>query len=406
MKIHDIKKYLIDTDFNPWRTEVVYERFKEHELDVERFAGIHGQCVGVAPIRTVWDADRLNPFRNNPGKMSITISKMLLFQRILDRGDPEAIIFENDVNLVRYFPKEFETSFNALPDDWEVVHIGHCCTQGRPQTVINDRVTEIAWPLCCHAVLWRRKAIELAYETIRHADWGSNSDIIFEHKVYPQLKCYSFVPELAHQDGTDSEAAKTEYYTDIQGWTSPCMMQIYDEQLTGFGRAKAKIAEVGCFKGRSTVYLASEVKRRLKNVTVYAIDHWEGNADEPDMVPLVEDAKKRGGLYQEFIRNINRCGVADVIVPMKMPSVEAAKQFKDGELAFCYIDAGHSYEDVSADLAAFGPKVHYNSVMAGHDIARPGVKQAVTEYCERNKKKFRTYQESWIIDNMHIPDLK
>lgn len=406
MKIHDIKKFCLDTRYNPWRTEIVKERFKEHNLDVEFFNGAYGQVIGIMPIETVWDAERANPYRINPGKTSITLSKILLFQHILDKGYDETIIFENDVNLVRYFPEEFEKSYNALPENWDVVHLGHCCGEKMPQEKINDRITQICWPLCCHAFMWKRNAVKMAYDTLLKSSWGTPSDTILARKVYPNLNHYSCIPELAFQDGTDSEAAKMEFYTDIQGWTSPCMMKIYDEQLTGFGNATCKVAEVGCFKGRSTVYLASEVKRRLKNVTVYAIDHWEGNADEPDMIPLVEDAKKRGGLYQEFIRNINRCGVADVIVPMKMPSVEAAKQFKDGELAFCYIDAGHSYEDVSADLAAFGPKVHYNSVMAGHDIARPGVKQAVTEYCERNKKKFRTYQESWIIDNMHIPDLR
>lgn len=402
MHIDRIPKFCLDVANNPWRTEIVKKRFQDAGLDVEHFFGVHGQTVGIMPLRTVWD----NPdgaghsYRINPGKTSITVSKLLMFQHILDLGCEEAIIFENDVTFCPNFKEEFERSYNALPADWEACHVGHCCTEGKPQTIINDRVTQICWPLGCHGLMFKRSTLAKAIEVLKLNSWGTPSDTILARKLYPNLNHYSFVPALVSPDGSDSEAAKMEVYTDCQGWTSPCMMKIYDEQLTGFGDNYAKVAEVGCFKGRSTIYLASEVKRRLKNVTIYAIDHWQGNHDEPDMQELIKDANSRGGLYQEFIRNINRCGVSDVIVPMKMPSVEGASHFKDHELDFVYIDAGHSYDDVLADCKAYGPKLKGNTVMAGHDIARSSVRAAVTDYCASIGKKFRVYQESWIIDGM------
>ena len=404
--IDRIPKYCLTVRQNPWRNEIVQQRFKEYDLDVEMFYGVHGSTVGIMPVNTVWDNPdgRGHSYRINPGKMSITLSKLMLFQHILDAGHEEVLIFENDVNLVRYFREEFETSYNALPEDWQAVHVGSCCIENKPQTKINDRVTQIVNPLCCHALLFKREAIQLAYDTLLKCDWGTPSDTILARRVYPYLKHYCFIPQLAFQDGTDSEAAKMEVWTDIQGWTTPDILRIYDEQLTGFGDAKAKVAEVGCWKGRSTAYLAGEIKRRLKNVTLYAIDTWEGNADEPDMQAYIKEANDRGGLYQEFIRNMNRCGVMDYIVPLRMKSVDAAATFKDGELAFCYIDAGHSYDDVLADLRAYYPKVHYNSVIAGHDIHRSSVRSAVEGFCNEVGKKFRVYQESWIIDHAHIRD--
>lgn len=400
MHIDNVKKFCLDVRANPWRTEVVQQRFREHNLDVEFFYGAHGQTIGIMPCRTVFDVERDHTYRINPGKTSITLSKIMLFQHILDKGYEEVLIFENDVNLVQYFRDEFEKSYAALPEGWQAVHVGFCCSEGKPQTVINDRITQIAGVLCCHALLLKREAVQLAYDTLLKSDWGTPSDTILQRRVYPKLQHYCFVPQLAFQDGTDSEAAKMEVWTDIQGWFD--WQRIYDEQLTGFGDAKCKVAEVGCWKGRSTVYFADEIKRRLKNVTLYAVDTWRGNADEPDMKAMIDAAN--GDIYPEFIRNINRCGVADYIVPMRMPSVEAAKQFKDGELAFVFIDAGHSYEDVSADLEAWYRTVHFNSTMAGHDIARASVRRAVTDFCKKVGKKFRVWGECWILDACHIKD--
>ena len=404
MHIDRIKKICLTVEANPWRNEVVAERFKAEGLDVEFFYGLHGTTVGIMPTTTVWDVERDHTYRINPGKTSIMFSKIMLFQHILDKGYDEVLIFENDVKFVQYFREEFEASYNALPEDWQAVHVGSCCTEGRPQTKINDRVMQINFPLCCHALMFKREAVKLALKELKRAYCGTPSDTILQRRVYPKLNHYCFMPQLVFQDATDSEAAKMEVWTDIQGWTSPCMLRIFDEQLTGFGDGKAKFAEVGCWKGRSTAYIADEIKRRLKNVTLYAIDTWEGNADEPDMQAYIAEANARGGLYQEFIRNMNRCGVMDYITPMRMKSVEAAAKFADGELSFAFIDAGHSYEDVLADLRAFGPKVHFNSVMAGHDIARTSVRKAVEDYCKETGKKFRTYQERWIIDHMHIRD--
>lgn len=397
MHIDRIKKICLTVKENPWRNAIVAERFKESGLDVEFFYGLHGTTVGLMPTTTVWDVEREHTYRINPGKTSITFSKMMLFQHILDKGYDEVLVLENDVKFSQYFKEDFEESYNKLPADWQAVHVGFCCSEGRPTTVINDRVSQICHPLCCHALLFKRKAVELALEELKRNYCGTPSDTVLQRRVYPKLNHYCFVPPLVFQDGTDSESAKMEVYADVQGWFD--WSRIYDEQLTGFGDTPAKVAEVGCWKGRSTIYFADEIKRRLKNVTLYAVDTWRGNADEPDMKAMIDAAN--GDIYPEFIRNINRCGVADYIVPMRMTSVEGAAQFKDGELSFVFIDAGHSYEDVTADLNAWYPKVKGGSTIAGHDIARASVRKAVDDFTKKIGKRFRAWNECWILDGCH-----
>lgn len=64
-----------------------------------------------------------------------------------------------------------------------------------------------------------------------------------------------------------------------------------------------------------------------------------------------------------------------------MPSLEAASLVPDGWADFVFIDAGHSYGAVSADIAAWAPKVRAGGWLGGHDYhaAHPGVILAVDE---------------------------
>lgn len=66
---------------------------------------------------------------------------------------------------------------------------------------------------------------------------------------------------------------------------------------------------------------------------------------------------------------------------LRMHTVEAASKFEDKSVDFIFIDAGHSYECVKADIEAWLPKMKPGGVMTGHDYCSmfPGVKKATTE---------------------------
>ena len=52
-----------------------------------------------------------------------------------------------------------------------------------------------------------------------------------------------------------------------------------------------------------------------------------------------------------------------------MKSVDAAKLYDDGSLDLVFIDAGHTFEDVVADIEAWLPKVRPYGFIAGHDYS-------------------------------------
>jgi hypothetical protein len=81
-----------------------------------------------------------------------------------------------------------------------------------------------------------------------------------------------------------------------------------------------------------------------------------------------------------------------------LPSTEAAKQFKPGELDFVYIDANHSYESVKEDVATWFPKVKPGGILGGHDYEPkfPGVVKAVNEFVSgRSDIKLQSGDKEW-----------
>jgi hypothetical protein len=65
----------------------------------------------------------------------------------------------------------------------------------------------------------------------------------------------------------------------------------------------------------------------------------------------------------------------------EMTTVEAAPFVSDESLDFVFVDAGHSYAAVSADIDAWWPKVKPGGWFGGHDYHEhhPGVMRAVQE---------------------------
>lgn len=154
------------------------------------------------------------------------------------------------------------------------------------------------------------------------------------------------------------------FYKSIPGFAA--FTDIYAEMVR---RAKdgAHFVEVGSWQGRSAAFMAVEILNSGKAIRFDCVDHWR-----PD------GALARDGLFEAFLKNTSP--VRAVIRPVRLPSVAAAQRYFDGTLDFVMIDASHRYPDVSADIAAWRPKVRPGGVLAGDDYWFAGVKQAVDEF--------------------------
>jgi len=149
----------------------------------------------------------------------------------------------------------------------------------------------------------------------------------------------------------------------IQGWMTPMELMWLTEEA-----AKSEsVVEIGCWKGRSTYALASACTGN-----VWAVDHWQGGKDEPEHIRK-EAAEK--DLFTEFQSNTKDL---HNIAPLIGPSREVAGWNCIAlDADFIFIDAGHGYDDVVADIRAWLPKAR--RIIAGHDYDYPDVARAVAD---------------------------
>jgi len=162
------------------------------------------------------------------------------------------------------------------------------------------------------------------------------------------------------------------YWEKIEGFFN--FQNIYTDMVRKFDNAI--FAEIGSWKGQSTVYMAEEIEKYEKNIKFYAIDTFDGTADEHDKdVDVINKT-----LYDTYLKNISP--VKDYIITIKGNSTEVYTQFENESIDFLFIDGDHTYKGVRADLLNWFPKVKKGGIIAGHDYAEPscGVKMAVDSY--------------------------
>ena len=154
-----------------------------------------------------------------------------------------------------------------------------------------------------------------------------------------------------------------------------------------------KIVEVGSQEGRTPWYILTNTSRESVEVTLvdpYILYDNYGYV-EPFSMSVVE--KQAKAYLDEFVKS-GRCHFH------KEYSVDAAKLFDDHSLDLVFIDANHTYEHVTEDLAAWYPKIRDGGILSGHDWSDdfPGVEKAVREYFEPKKKDILlSHNNVWVI---------
>lgn len=150
-------------------------------------------------------------------------------------------------------------------------------------------------------------------------------------------------------------------------------------QLARFAAPQPQVVELGCWKGRSTSWLAHGVRDRGAG-SVVAVDTWAGTANEPD------HAARLAGygpdqLYGEFLGNLRRQGVDAVVEPWRMTTLAAARRWDRGAcIGVLHIDADHAYEAVRADFEHWSPHVVRGGFVVFDDVPSfTGPTRLVTE---------------------------
>lgn len=192
--------------------------------------------------------------------------------------------------------------------------------------------------------------------------------------LYPEIKQW---PEKLH------------YYQEIEGWFN--YQDLYtlavesapDDELSHF-------VEIGCWKGKSASYLATEIANSNKNIILDVVDHFEGSVGERDTSHKAVKTQNIKGHAANNLRpywitgtNKNYETRSDNTLMIRVGNSSAmVAKYPEQSLDFVFIDAGHTYNAVRADILAWLPRIKSQGVIAGHDYRScsfPGVSQAVNE---------------------------
>ncbi|HTU33380.1 MAG TPA: class I SAM-dependent methyltransferase [Candidatus Acidoferrum sp.] len=124
----------------------------------------------------------------------------------------------------------------------------------------------------------------------------------------------------------------------------------------------ANIVEIGSFKGRSTVALASGCRGRRKRV--FSIDTFDGGGWDLD----------QRDFFAEFSENVKRCRVSQHVTVLRGKSTDVASGWSR-PIHMLFIDGCHEYEAAKADFDCYFPHVVPGGIVAFHDVNEdwPGV---------------------------------
>jgi predicted O-methyltransferase YrrM len=138
--------------------------------------------------------------------------------------------------------------------------------------------------------------------------------------------------------------------------------------------------ECGAWLGKSSSYLSDIISKKRPDITLYIVDSWLGSPAEID---TAHKLATETDIYKIFLKNMGD----RKFIPIRKLSTEAAKEFTNESLDVVFIDMSHEYEDVKIDLDTWLPKVKTGGYIAGHDRSWPGVKKAILEKFNHNKKR-------------------
>jgi hypothetical protein len=157
------------------------------------------------------------------------------------------------------------------------------------------------------------------------------------------------------------------YYEEIDGWFD------YDglyEQVLDRLVEDAKIVELGCWKGKSSSYLAVQSHNLKKNFELHFVDTWGGSPEHFESKEFANAINEDNDLiYNQFVENISRVDYPYNI--HRMTSLEAADLFENNSLDFVYFDTNHSFSYLTQELKKWYPKLKAGGILAGHDYNGP-----------------------------------
>jgi Methyltransferase domain len=146
----------------------------------------------------------------------------------------------------------------------------------------------------------------------------------------------------------------------VQGWLTGAQARCLWEAARAVGSG-GRIVEIGSFRGRSTIVLASGLRDGAELVAVDP--HGGGDRGPQEIAP---DAAAGDEDYAAFHSNLRSAGVQDRVNHVRAPSLDALDRV-EGSVDLLYIDGAHRYAPARSDIERWGARVPLGGSMLIHD---------------------------------------
>ena len=196
------------------------------------------------------------------------------------------------------------------------------------------------------------------------------------------------------------------YVVDLQGWGFESAIF---EHVIATHRPKT-IVEIGTWKGASANKMARLLKENeIPDAQLICVDTWLGSVEhwlerqDPDHFKSLAVKWGRPTMYNQFMANVLLMTNADIIIPFPATSSVAIKFLttKNFLADAIYIDGGHEYDDVLADLRGSWKLVRPGGVMFGDDY-NPGwigVVRAIHDFADEHGLAVDTsFPLKWLVE--------
>ncbi len=195
-----------------------------------------------------------------------------------------------------------------------------------------------------------------------------------------------------------------EYKLDLQGFGTGefgSESPLFEAVISTF--RPQRLIEVGSWKGASAVRMAAMMKKHGVAGEILCVDTRLGTAQtwlDRQGLNFIPMRFGRPVTYEQFLANVILSGQADTIVPFSVDSITAAEVIaaKGLKADAIYIDAGHDYDHVDADIKAWWPNLRPAGLMFGDDYhpVWEGLVRAVQQFAGANNLKLQTeYRDKW-----------
>ena len=124
--------------------------------------------------------------------------------------------------------------------------------------------------------------------------------------------------------------------------------------------ADGVILEIGTFKGKSTVGLATIAQRYGLGPVVTVDPHTAPAPTDPDLAGQASS-------WEAFTASVAAAGVADVVEAHRAYSRDVARGW-NRPIRVLWVDGDHTYAGTREDVALFGPHLVPGAVLAMHDV--------------------------------------